>query len=137
MSDGNNMASWLKEQIDAVCVEPVYKTRKVKEDSVDQEGNKVVVHKEVQVELKKKKFNFDRFLGLLEANGIPVTEYRDWMETKNGPGRVRMTGGNRLRGIAVNSGELVLLDGTKAQVPEEFLKKEEPKAEEPATEPAE
>jgi len=69
----------------------------------------------------KHKIDIARFLTLLDANGV---DYSRWTNRNKGwEGRLRMTGRVALQKIVANANALVLLDGTTATPPEEFVAK--------------
>ena len=116
MTDKNT--DWLKGQIDAHCLEPRFKDKKVKlEDGT--EGTE-------RVQLKSTTFNFDKFMSLAAENGVEVTnKHHNWMTERNGPGRVRMTLGNMLRKNVKDRGTL-LVDGEVVEAPPDYRTPEKP-----------
>lgn len=110
-----NIREWLKEQIDTACAKHAV-SKKVEKNEA---GEEVIVEKQ----LKRREFDFNRFLDLSAENGIAadqVEKAREWLDVKNGPGRVRMTLGNQLHTIVSKNGHLKV-DGTEVPVPDEAM----------------
>lgn len=65
-----------------------------------------------------KTFDFDRFIAILEANGV---RHDRWPNRNNGwQGRIRMSGAIVLRGVVRKAGVLVTPEGTYIDAPEAF-----------------
>ena len=74
----------------------------------------------------KHQINIDKFLGILEANGIDHTK---WPNRNRGwEGRLRMTGRVVLQKVVANRGKLLLPDDRMEDAPAEFIEKYKTKA---------
>jgi len=79
-------------------------------DKASRRGNGDWLQRELQAEtIIKGEFDFDRFVAILDANGV---DYSRWSTTSHGwKGRFRMSGSIVLRGIVGKTGVLRTPDG--------------------------
>lgn len=105
---------WIGHFVDGQVKAPVMKTVDVK----DAEGN---VTGKTEVETKETRIDLDRLFALAAVNAINADKFKEQVDRKNAPGRIRMSVGNMLRAAARRRHGLYSIDGTWHEAPAELI----------------